>query len=249
MIKIIWESLVSTEEFFKNLVIDENDRARAERYIKAKGLFYHEQIKKKLLAWTNDNEIKYSQIASYYRYDKRIRMVLYKYIAYLEEFYRAAILDAYCENTAQKFWINEIAEKLNKEVPLNVIIENLGFKELIKQMKQMPYHIKQKCNFLEKGWFNKNVCALNDLRNAVMHNKFLLMFRGFSYCYFNNKKGSSLRDNINNLISFLPENVGKQCEIDIANCVENRNTAYDTEWDLPPQAIVSLKYNEQIQKK
>lgn len=233
---------MDNDEFFKNLDIEEKDRLKAEKYIIAKGLFFHLQIKRKLLAWTEGHQIKYSQIASYYRYDKRIRMVLYKYISYLEEYYRAAILDAYFDNTDQGFWISEIKSKLDKNEKLDSILEGLGFKELIKQMNKMPDKIKQKCDFVGRKRLRDNVFALKELRNAVMHNRFLLMYRGFAMCYLSNgKKGASLRDNILNLISFLPEDVGKKCKQDIDKCAEDKNTEQDTEWDLPEQAIVLLE--------
>lgn len=233
---------MDNDEFFKNLDIEEKDRLKAEKYIIAKGLFFHLQIKRKLLAWTEGHQIKYSQIASYYRYDKRIRMVLYKYISYLEEYYRAAILDAYFDNTDQGFWISEIKSKLGKNEKLDSILEGLGFKELIKQMNKMPDKIKQKCDFVGRKRLRDNVFALKELRNAVMHNRFLLMYRGFAMCYLRNgKKGASLRDNILNFISFLPEDVGKKCKQDIDKCTEDKNTEQDTQWDLPEQAIVLLE--------
>lgn len=230
---------MDTNEFFENLEIEDSDRERAEKYLKAKGLFFHMQIKKKLLAWTEGDTVKYAQIASFYRYDKRIRHVLYKYIAYLEEYYRATILDAYFDNTDQDFWVPEIKEKIDKKSPLNTILEDLGFKELIKQIKRMPDEIKQSCGILNRTYLAKNFYAIKELRNAVMHNKFLLMYRCFAICHFSkDKKGATLRDNIINLISFLPEEVGKKCKKDIENCAQNRNTILDTEWDLPEQAIV-----------
>ena len=233
---------MDVNEFFDNLEIEDKDRERAEKYLKAKGLFFHLQIKKKLLAWTEGNNIRYSQIASYYRYDKRIRNVLYKYIAYLEEYDRAAILDAYYDNLEQSFWIPEIKLKLDKKEKLDSILEGLGFSDLIKQMHNMPDIIKQKCYFVGRKRFKDNVFALKELRNAVMHNRFLLMYRGFAMCYLSNgKKGASLRDNILNLISFLPQDVGKKCKQDIDKCVENKNTEHETQWDLPEQAIVLLE--------
>lgn len=241
---------MDTNEFYKNLDIEDNDRERAEKYLKAKGLFFHMQIKTKLLAWTEGEKVKYSQIASYYRYDKRIRNVLYKYIAYLEEYYRAAILDAYFDNIGQNFWIAEIKEKIDKETPLNTILEDLGFATLIKQMKLMPNEIKQRCDFLGRKRLRENTYALKEFRNAIMHNKFLLMYRGFEKCYFGKgKEGSTLRDNIINLISFLPKEVGEKLKEDINGCKKNRNREGETKWDLPQQAIVSLEQGGKRRKK
>lgn len=233
---------MDVSEFFDNLGIEDKDRERAEKYLKAKGLFFHMQIKNRLLAWTKGKNVRYSQIASFYRYDKRIRMVLYKYIAYLEEYYRAAILDTYFDKIDQSFWIQEIKEKIDKKIPLNIILEDLGFVELIKQIKVMPDDIKQRCDFIGRKRLRENTYALKEFRNAVMHNKFLLMYRGFEKCYFGKgKEGSTLSDNIINLISFLPQEVGEKLKEDIKNCTEDRNTELDTEWDLPKQAIVSLE--------
>ena len=241
---------MDTNEFFENLEIDDNDRERAEKYLKAKGLFFHVQLKNKLKAWTEGETVKYSQIASYYRYDKRIRNVLYKYIAYLEEYYRAAILDVYFDNTNQQFWIKEIKEEIDKGLPLNIILEDLGFRKLIKQMKQMPDEIKQKCDLLGRTRLKENTDALIVFRNAVMHNKFLLMYKGFSVCFLmNGKVGASLRDNIFNLLSFLPQEVGVKLKEDINNCKKNRNREGETKWDLPQQAIVSLEQGGKRRKK
>lgn len=37
--------------FFKDLYIEEQDYLKANQYISSKGLFFHVQIKNKLLAW------------------------------------------------------------------------------------------------------------------------------------------------------------------------------------------------------
>lgn len=232
---------MDTKEFFNGLEIEETDKDKAEAYIKSKGLFAHMQIKNKLLAWSSDKAIKYSQIASYYRYDKRIRIILYKYIAYLEEYYRAILLDNFSDSTEQNFWIKIIADKINSGIRLGIILENLGFRSLLNQIKLLPDNLKE-YSFNSNKPIRKNIDALIELRNAVMHNKFLLMYRGFSMCYFaKGRKGSTLRDNILNLVNFLPEDVGKNCIKDINACKENRNTEKDTEWDLPEQAIVVIE--------
>lgn len=232
---------MDTKDFFEGLEIEEKDKHKAEAYIKSKGLFAHMQIKNKMLAWSSDKTIKYSQIASYYRYDKRIRIILYKYIAYLEEYYRAILLDNFSDSTEQNFWIKIIADKINSGIRLDIILENLGFRSLLNQIKLLPDNLKE-YSFNYNKPIRKNIDALIELRNAVMHNKFLLMYRGFEMCYFaKGRKGSTLRDNILNLVNFLPEDVGVNCIKDINACKENRNTEKDTEWDLPGQALVVIE--------
>lgn len=54
---------------------------------------------------------------------------------------------------------------------MNAALENLSFRDLLKQMIALPEEIKDKCLFV-KTHLKQNVDALVDLRNAVMHNKF-----------------------------------------------------------------------------
>lgn len=100
--------------FYQNLTISEDDLIRATNNLKSKGVEKHILIKEKLLTWSESSSIEYAKIASTYRYDKRIRIVLFKYLSYLEEFYRGVILDNYLNALDQKFWIKELQGKLKE---------------------------------------------------------------------------------------------------------------------------------------
>lgn len=229
-----------TEEFFEGLEISEEDKARAQKAIYAKGIEKHILIKEYLLNWKESGCIKYSEIATTYRYDKRIRNVFYKYISYLEEFFRANILDAFYNNTNQDFWITKIEilfKRTNQN--LNDTLELLEFSDLLKQMKKLPEEIKDRCVFV-KAYLQQNIDALIVLRNAVMHNKFLVLYKGFAFCYLDSKKNAGLKANALNLANFLPEGVRKQFIIDINDCRKKRNNDGKTKWDLPTQVTVVL---------
>ena len=234
------------EVFYANLNVEECDKERLEKSLKAKGLEKHIIIKNKLLTWIDGATIDYTKIASTYRYDKRIRYVLFKYISYLEEFYRAVILDNYYNkvNKNTNFACIELKEKLlGYKNNLNDALEHIDFSSLIYQIQNLPSSIKQLCNLPTCKHIKDNFKALKSLRNAVMHNKFLLLYRGFEVCYVegvDNNQSAGLRANILNLISFLPFNVGNQCRKDIIACAENRNNDNDTKWDLPNFIIINL---------
>ena len=100
------------EVFYKNLIISDEDKIRAEKSLKSKGVEKHILIKERLLNWSTSESIEYEKVASTYRYDKRIRYTLFKYISYLEELYRAVILDNYVVDVRQKFWIKDLREQL-----------------------------------------------------------------------------------------------------------------------------------------
>ena len=227
-------------EFYKNLEIDEVDKPRAVKALFAKGIEKHILVKNFLLTWRNENKIRCSEVASTYRYDKRIRNTLFKYISYLEEFYRGLILDAYQSKPSKQHWIKELKSYFNEQgKDLNAALEKFEFSRLIIQMLKMPQSIKQKCGLVKKD-AGKNATAIIELRNAVMHNKFLLLFKGFDICYINGDKSAGLRANIINLANFLPNGVKEKCLADIDACKEERDNKGKIKWDLPEQVIVRV---------
>lgn len=238
-----------TVEFFKDLEISEEDTVRAQKAIYSKGIEKHILIMEYLLNWRSVSKIKYAEIATTNRYDKRIRNVLYKYISYLEEFFRANILDSYINRIDQIFWIPKLKSLLEKNRQnLNAALESLSFRDLLKQMIALPEEIKDKCLFV-KTHLKQNVDALVDLRNAVMHNKFLVLYKGFKFCYIDNRKDAGLKSNIMNLVNFLPQGVRDQAIADVNVCRKKGDNIDKTKWVLPTQITINLnesKSNEEF---
>ena len=232
------------EEFYKNLIIDEEDKERAEKYLTSKGVEKHIILKEKLFNWIEGDKIEYSLIASTYRYDKRLRNILFKYISYLEEFYRSVILDEYRYKVKKVRWVKDIYDKL-KEFGGDLIdaLEHIEFSSLLRQTRMLPQRVKNKCLLPKTKNLKENSIALKELRNAVMHNKFLLLYRGYETCYIDGvdgSKSSNLKANILNLISFLPEDVAEGCIRDINAAREEKENQLGTKWNLPPAAVIKL---------
>lgn len=232
------------EEFYKNLIIDEEDKERAEKYLTSKGVEKHIILKEKLFNWIEGDKIDYSLIASTYRYDKRLRNILFKYISYLEEFYRSVILDEYRYKVKKVRWVKDIYDKL-KEFggDLNDALEHIEFSSLLIQTRMLPQRVKNKYLLPKTKNLKENSIALKELRNAVMHNKFLLLYRGYETCYIDGvdgSKSSNLKANILNLISFLPEDVAEGCIRDINAAREEKENQLGTKWNLPPAAVIKL---------
>lgn len=154
-------SMTKREElFYQNLIINDNDKIKAVRSLKSKGVEKHLLIKEKLLAWNESNEIEYAKIASTYRYDKRIRYVLFKYVSYLEEFYRAVILDNYVKRVKQKFWIEELQDKLVEfDYNLNDALEHIDFRVLLIQCQRLPKPKQDLCGFPSGKYLKDNSIA------------------------------------------------------------------------------------------
>ena len=232
------------EEFYKNLIIDEEDKERAEKYLTSKGVEKHIILKEKLFNWIEGEKIEYSLIASTYRYDKRLRNILFKYISYLEEFYRSVILDEYRFRVKKIQWIRDINDKLEEfNGDLNDALEHIDFSALLIQISKLPQRVKNKCLLFKAKNAKENSIALKELRNAVMHNKFLLLYRGYETCYIDgvdDNKSSNLKANILNLISFLPESVAEGCVRDINAAKEEKENQLGTKWNLPPAVVIEV---------
>ncbi len=229
------------KKFISEIEISEEDIPRAERFVIAKGIGKHIIIKKCLESWSSEKKVPYTQIATAYRYDKRIRFVLFKYISYLEEFYRGAILDYSMESFNHIEWDKKIVDVLkscNNDV--NRALEEIDFRTLKRQCLKMPNKVKENLGLNNRPKLSNNLNSLVQLRNAVMHNKFLLLYKGLDVCYSNGNKSSTLTANICNLISFLPEEVGIKCANEINESALDRNESGDTKWEIASPLKVEI---------
>lgn len=229
---------MTIEEFFEEVIISDEEKEEARKFIYAKGVEKHNIIKDYLMAWHKDEKIHYSAIATTYRYDKRIRKVLFKYISYLEELYRGMILDSFRYDFDNKFLIKELKAGIEGG-NLNQALEELNFTDLIKQVQKLPNAITNKYIFNKKNLFI-NLKAVKTLRNAVMHNKFLILYRGFDTCYLGKRiRCSTLSANINNLANFLPREVAEKMICEINECCKKGRES-KSKWNLPKQIVVII---------
>lgn len=228
------------EEFYKDIQIAEDDIPRAAKQLISKGIEKHILIKNYLLSWRKNTQIRYSEIATTYRYDKRMRNVLFKYISYIEEHFRAVILDNLA-NDVVKDPIPNLKHLLGKNSnDLNIALEDLLFSDLLKQVQRFPENIREKFYPINSHeWVNIN--ALINLRNAVMHNKFIMLYRGFKECFMKENKSATLKVNILNLTNFLPNEVSINLINEINECRKAKKNKDKTKWDLPPQIAIVLE--------
>lgn len=228
--------------FFENIIIKEEDIPRAKQAIYSKGIEKHIIILDMLKAWGTGEKIPYEYIASFYRYDKRLRKVLFVYISYLEEYYRSLILDKYRFDWSDLKLDSQLKQTLKGCKDLDKALERIEFSHLVNQVYKIRTEINDRFVFPNHTHLRKNIAALVELRNSVMHNRFLLLYRGFEECYAVDEdlKSASLKDNIMNLINFLPEDVREKCKSDINDCSKERNNSGKTKWVIPRVTIIEL---------
>lgn len=229
--------------FFNSVNISGKDEERAKNAIFSKGIEKHIIILERLKAWSQSDKVDYRAIASIYRYDKRLRNVLFKFISYLEEYYRSIILDCYRFDWSNIKLDWQLETQLKKFGDMNSALEEIHFSSLTKQIRLIKDNIVGRFLFPDDSHLKKNFDALIELRNSVMHNKLLVLYHGFKECFPDDdelNKSATLKSNILNLIRFLPEEIRNACRQEINNCAKERNNDNKTEWMLPSFVVINV---------
>lgn len=228
------------DEFLSTIDISIDELKYAKRDLFSKGIENHKEIRDMLYSFRR-KKVKYSEIASAYRYDKRIRLVLYKYISYIEEFFRARVVDFFVEcSDDEKSEIFIKKKKPHDKIKTVDEIYSLDFKNLSALLMKIP-NFESRCKFPPNKHIRRNIEALIVLRNAVMHNRFLQFFNSYEPCFYNDvKQPATLRYNIINMMQFLPIEAAQKCKAEINKCKNYRNTQGDVKWTLPKELYVDL---------
>lgn len=224
------------EDFFKTIQIDENENESAKFYLNYRGFNEHEMIRDYIKSF--GIKPTYRMIASIFRYDKRIRRILIKYIGFIEEYMRACILNNY---NIEDLNFHHIKEGLS----LYEHINSLEMSNLINLLFSINKNLDN--TFLKnklKITLRKNYNALRELRNAICHNRILCIYNNFKECDIVGVKSFTLKDNIINLKQFLPlESMKESLVNDINEASLEGDIKYENQvkWDLPKEFIITLK--------
>ena len=228
---------MKTNELLKEIEIQKDEFDKAVYYFDYKGIELHKQIKDYLQSFKTD-KVTYSELATAYRYDKRIRKILYKYIGLFEEHLRAFVCNRYSDNLEKINIIGPISKKINKLGSLYVALDNILFSILIEQVTKLNESDIEDL-FPENQFLMKNIRAIVKLRNAVFHNRFLLDNLDFDECSFNGISSRSLHSNLINFGNHLDYNIRIEYLKEIEECklekVTNRTMQkrkHQTNWNL-----------------
>lgn len=228
------------EDFFRSVAIDEADGAKAIYYLGVRGISEHIFVANYLQSLKAE-KVTYAEVATAFRYDKRIRRIIYKYIGFLEEYIRAYIVNKY-END---YSLLNLHKKAYKGIQANktfyeTIIE-LTFGELVSQVLLLPQDDLN--NLFRQGSVQQNLKALVGLRNEVNHNRFLLHNKSLKECQVGSIMQCSLYANIVNLANHLPKDLEDAFieEINNAASPSEKKYASQIEWSLIPDIIIKVE--------
>lgn len=143
---------------FLSLLTDIDDEEDIRKRIRLKGLFSHNYILNFLKE--NNIEIKYSYIQSIRIYDKRIRLILFKYISMVEEHLRS-ILES--EGLLRKIDKNRKNSKSN----------SFNYQEISNGCYYFADILDAYLNFAKKSKLKFK--SIKKLRNDIFHNKIIVL--------------------------------------------------------------------------
>ena len=227
---------MKANEFIDLIDIQQEEIDKAKHYLDLKGVNLHHSIYSYLNSFTA-SKIKYCEIATTYRYDKRIRKVLYKYIGLLEEKIRAYIDNNYSDEMDQLNLTAKIAKTLKSEKVLYKALDKTLFSDLIAQVLVLSDEDIHSI-FPDTIFESKNLKALAELRNAVSHNRFLLNYLDFKECNIDGSISGSLHANLTNLANHLEKSIKQSFINEINSCSafeehDGSSNPFQTEWILP----------------
>lgn len=171
----------------------------AKKYIGLKGVVQY----KRALDYCLESSLSpsYTNVSALYRYDKRLRDNLYRYLGTAEEYIRAIIGNYYEDNYGGLIKTKPFEIKYDSFNSVSLTLEHLTLWELI-QMVLRNTELFQEIYDMEN--LETNLNALRVLRNKVGHHNFLLSEK-YETCIKDGETSNSLQQNIKNLKGFLPK--------------------------------------------
>lgn len=225
--------MIDYDKFFSIIDIDESEKESAKEYIALRGLQEHIDMATYLSSFLAAMKPTYKEVATAFRYDKRIRRIIYKYIGLLEEMYRAYI----CNNFNN---IKQLGLKTSK--PLFQYISSSLFSSLVNIVWSLDENHKKEI-FEGKAVLKKNLDALVALRNAIGHNRTIINYRDYKEATLNTGEvGSSLLINIKNMLDYLPTDIKYECIKEINNATRSgvKKIRNQVEWKLLPTIAINI---------
>jgi|GEM_PF-545428 len=197
---------VSKNNFLNRMIFSSNEEKEdCIKYLDLKGISYH-TVLVNYIGFDENGKVEYKKVADLYRYDKRIRNILYRFLSAFEEGIRAFISNRYSNNLNQiksGKKLEEIKKNISEGSSLSKELENLLFKELLDLSKELSLEVKKELYGKNIKHLRKNLNAIRELRNVVSHHRILCVYDDFEECFLDDKKGDNLIDNIKNLYNLL----------------------------------------------
>ncbi len=190
-----------SDECFPMLIFEnEGQKTEFQKYIKLKGRYLYLQIYNLLLE-RNVEGVRYYEVSSFIRYDKNLRFLVYTYLATLEEWLRAQLLEMYDVVDGKGEYKQHCYKKLQNDlVPKKDKIKS----ELYWKFQPDFSDLMQICDEKKVSSIEEGRNALKELRNKTMHHAFIL-FGNTEKCGGLRSYFEAVQKKLNILLNALPQ--------------------------------------------
>ncbi|ARU91781.1 hypothetical protein SCLARK_001229 [Spiroplasma clarkii] len=201
---------ISIDKFVSKMIFPDEDNKLEEEcrnYLRLKGVAYLTQLAN-FIELNDNGKIEYLKVSKLYRYDKRIRNILYKFLSAFEESIRAFIANKFLDNVSEfKSESQKNGKKIGKKLmgklseckSLSFSLGSLSLSELMELFNIFTAD-EQVLLFENLDHIDENLSAVRELRNAVSHHRMLFVYDEFSECWID---GIQKEGNLINSIKIL----------------------------------------------
>ena len=233
--------LTTTKQEFIDKMNFHNDeeKQRCDIYLDLKGVAYH-VVLANYIGLNRYGKIEYKKVQNLYKYDKKVRNILYRFLAAFEEGVRAFISNRYNNDFGRINGLSKsLLDSIQDDSSLSKELENQDFYHLMELAKKLtPKEKSEIFGYIDH--LEANLDAVRELRNTISHHRLLFVYEDFDYCYLEDgSSGDSLIDNINNLIQlthpyykgFLKDELNQ-------SCMSRTDSQFKS--SLPEKAVINI---------
>jgi len=206
------------------------------KYLDLKGVAYH-VVLINFIGLDEDGRIKYKTISDLYKYDKRLRNRLYKFISAFEEQIRAFIANSFNHGLSTLKLGENITNNLKNGSNIAFELEDLDFGQLIQIVEKFTEKDLKRMFPKSDGYVIKNLRAIKEVRNVISHHRLLLLYDDYECCYIKGIEKDDLTSNIKNLVNLI-DNYYKEFLVETIN--DAINDKRDSTFSIPKDLEIKI---------
>lgn len=196
---------ITKSSLMKKMIFDNTEEEKhCSKYLDLKGVAYH-VVLINFIGLNNDGKIKYKTISDLYKYEKRLRNRLYKFLSAFEEQIRAFIANSFNHGLSTLKLGENISANLKNGSNIAFELEDLDFGQLIQIVEKFNDKDLKRMFPNTDEHVIQNLRAIKELRNAISHHRLLLLYDDYETCYINGIGKNDLTSNIKNLVNLISE--------------------------------------------
>lgn len=217
----------------------DEEKQRCEIYLDLKGVAYH-VVLANYIGLNRYGKIEYIKVQNLYKYDKKVRNILYRFLAAFEEGVRAYISNKYNNDFGRINVLSKsLLDSIQDDSSLSKELENQDFYHLMELAKKLtPKEKSEIFGYIDH--LEANLDAIRELRNTISHHRLLFVYEDFDFCYLQDGTcGNSLVDNIKNLIQLMHPYYKEFLKDELnQSCMSRSDQQFKS--SLPEKAVIKI---------